>query len=519
MTTSQGDNFSDACNAALANLPPAEQFSRADARFLSLVREDRQIEKKSSRVTPRVLGEYLSMWANTTGGGLVAVGVADDGTLEGFHQAAPGHVNDLESGGANACPDARFQCRRVPFHHPNGTEDFVLLFHVQYHESRAVATVQGDYYVRIGDQRRKLKDDLEIRELRDAKGEVRAEMEPVALDYPEDFDLSAIENFSAAVRQRDMLGEALNAEEILARQLLGTLRDGRFKPNLACALLFAKTPRLVAPGCHIRFLRFDGVVEGTGERWNAVKDLYVEGTIPEQLIRIAEVLRSQLRTFSPLGHDGKFSTTNEYPEEAWYEAVVNACVHRTYSNGLRNADVFIKMFDDRLEILSPGSFMPFVTPENVYTVVSVPRNPFLMGALKYLDFVKIAREGTRRMKATMDAMGLPAPEFKVNRSVGTHVTVILRNQIRQRRVWFDSELADRVGAAIVGSLTELERRCLEYVAEHGIVSVDDLHRLMSISIEDSARLLNGLAQRGIISHSSNQGSHAGYQLPNTSGTD
>jgi ATP-dependent DNA helicase RecG len=91
------------------------------------------------------------------------------------------------------------------------------------------------------------------------------------------------------------------------------------------------------------------------------------------------------------------------------------------------------MFDDRLEILSPGSFMPFVTATNIYTVLSVPRNPILMGALRYLDLVKLAREGTRRMKATMDEMGLPAPEFRSSREVGTHVTVILRNKIKQRK--------------------------------------------------------------------------------------
>lgn len=515
MIPSQGDMFSETCDKALAHLPPAEQFARVDARFLSTVREDRQIEKKSSRITPRVLGEYFSMWTNTTGGGLIAVGVADDGTLEGFHQASPDHVNDLESGAANACPDTRFQCRRVPFRHPSGAEDFLLLFHVHYHKTRAVSTVQGEYFVRLGDQRRRLKDDLEIRELRDAKGEVRAEMGPVSLEYPEEFDRAAIEEFCVAVRQRDMLGDTLNVEEVLARQLLGTLRDGRFKPNLACALLFAKTPRLVAPGCRIRFLRFDGEVEGTGENWNAVKDLYVEGTIPEQLKKIAEVLRSQLRTFSPLGHDGKFHTTNEYPEEAWYEAVVNACVHRTYSNGLRNADVFIKMFDDRLEILSPGSFMPFVTPENVYTVVSVPRNPFLMGALKYLDVVKIAREGTRRMKATMGAMGLPAPEFKVNRSMGTHVTVILRNQIRKRRAWTDAKLADQLGSAILGSMSHQDRQFLALVVEHGEISVETLHSLTSIPKADCEARLDGLVQRGILSRSISEGRPVVYHLPSS----
>jgi ATP-dependent DNA helicase RecG len=197
-------------------------------------------------------------------------------------------------------------------------------------------------------------------------------------------------------------------------------------------------------------------------------------------------------------------------------AVVNACVHRTYSNGLRNADVFIKMFDDRLEVLSPGSFMPFVTPENVYSVVSVPRNPFLMGALKYLDFVKIAREGTRRMKATMDAMGLPAPEFKVSRSAGTHVTVILRNQIRKRRAWTDANLADQLGTAILGTLSKEELRYLELVVEHGEITVDALQRLTSMPAGDCKGRLDGLVQRGILSRSIGEGRSAAYRLPSSS---
>ncbi len=72
--------------------------------------------------------------------------------------------------------------------------------------------------------------------------------------------------------------------------------------------------------------------------------------------------------------------------------------HRSY--GLRNMNIFIKMFDDRLVIESPGAFPPFVTPDNIYDSHH-PRNPHLMNALYFLDFVKCANEGTRRMRDMM----------------------------------------------------------------------------------------------------------------------
>lgn len=224
-------------------------------------------------------------------------------------------------------------------------------------------------------------------------------------------------------------------------------------------------------------------------------------TIPEQIEQCARVLKSQLRTFSRLGPGGKFFTAEEYPEAAWYAALVNACVHRTYSNGLRNVDVFVKMFDDRLEVLSPGSFMPFVTPENIYTVISHPRNPFLMGAMRNLDYVKIAREGTRRMKATMGKMGLPEPEFRASKARNAHVTVILRNRIKQRKAWVDSEVIEIVGAQVARALSDHEKQCVNFVAEDGAISVSDAQRLTSKSWPASKKLLDGLVQRGVLVHS------------------
>lgn len=128
--------------------------------------------------------------------------------------------------------------------------------------------------------------------------------------------------------------------------------------------MFAKDPEFVVPGCRVRFFRFAGTVEKTGEEYNVIKDIGIEGTIPELIQKTAQVIESQVREFVKLGKDQKFYSVPEYPKTAWYEALVNACVHRSYQ--LKNMNIFVKMFDDKLIIESPGGFPPFVTPENIY---------------------------------------------------------------------------------------------------------------------------------------------------------
>jgi hypothetical protein len=54
--------------------------------------------------------------------------------------------------------------------------------------------------------------------------------------------------------------------------------------------------------------------EGTGERWNPIKDITIdEGSIPLQIAATEKIIDSQLRTFTRLGADNKFHTLSEYP--------------------------------------------------------------------------------------------------------------------------------------------------------------------------------------------------------------
>jgi ATP-dependent DNA helicase RecG len=263
--------------------------------------------------------------------------------------------------------------------------------------------------------------------------------------------------------------------------------------------LFGKDPLQLLPGCKVHFQRFEGEQERTGEQYNAVKDLFVEGTVPGIIQQVEKILESQLRTFSPLDANVKFFPIPEYPKTAWYEAVVNACVHRSYGNGMKNMPIFVKMFDDRLVIESPGPFPPFVTPSNIYES-HVPRNPALMDAMFYLDYVKCAHEGTRRIRDTMATMNLPAPEFKQAASGPLVVTVTLRNNVKQRRAWVDRDVSKIISEAIAADLTEDERRALNFAAESGAITISDANKLLNVSWERARSILFGLARKRVFQY-------------------
>ena len=83
--------------------------------------------------------------------------------------------------------------------------------------------------------------------------------------------------------------------------ILEKLRREGLKSNLACALLFAKDPELIAPESRIRLFRFDGTVENTGEEYNVIKSEWIEGSVQELIVNAEKVVSSQVREFSRLG--------------------------------------------------------------------------------------------------------------------------------------------------------------------------------------------------------------------------
>jgi ATP-dependent DNA helicase RecG len=475
-----------------------EIYATSDAELFSIIKEDRRIERKPAGIHPQPLAQYFSMWANTPpDGGVIAVGVENDGRMSGIVSVAT-HINDLERAGDNCCPDARYETRRCTVVNAKGQPDQMLLIRVFYHETKVVRMTDGSSFDRRGGSKRTLTDE-QIRELQIEKGELSWEREPSSLAYPDDFDRKSLSNFAQAIITLRKLEHVSSIRELLSHRRLGKLNGTQFSPNKACALLFALDPKIEVPGCFIRFLRFDGRNEELGERRNQLKDEWIEGNLPSQLDQAERIIAAQLREFSRLGKDGKFITTEEYPKAAWLEAVVNAVVHRSYHIG--NVPIFVKMFDDRLEVESPGGFMPFVTPENIYERHD-PRNPTIMESLFFLDRVKCANEGTKRMRQTMQDLDLPDPAFVQQREMNPKITVVLKNDVEHRKVWLDSDVSRLVGEAIFQVLSADEKLIVNYVSqpEHGRINVSDAVRVTRKAWGSCKKLLDGLVRRGLLRH-------------------
>ena len=475
-----------------------EIFEKADEVLLQQLAEDNRIERKPAKFAGDNLGEYFSMWANTPNGGLIVSGQRDKQGFDGLCSLTAEELNQRDKTAMVHCPDAKATFKKVEVKNLQGGRDFVYLIRVFYQPDMVVRTSKGKVFVRKGDSCIQLRPE-EIRELEADKGQVSFERHKCDLEWPQDFKIEAASAFVMAVRNARKLAENLTVEEILAIRHLGVRKHGVFVPNIACALLFAKDPVAIIPGCKIHFQRFEGETEGTGEKYNVVKDQFVEGTVPDLIQQTALLLDSQLRTFTPLDHKMKFCPIPEYPKLAWYEAIVNACVHRSYGNGLRNMPIFVKMFDDKLVIESPGLFPPSVTPENIYESHH-PRNPHMMDAMFYLEYVKCAHEGTRRIRDTMKEQSLPPPIFFQSSTGPAIVRVTLKNNVKQRRAWIDRDVSKIISEAIAADLTEEERRALNLAAMNQSITVSDANKALNIPWHRARKLLLELARKRIFQY-------------------
>ena len=181
---------------------------------------------------------------------------------------------------------------------------------------------------------------------------------------------------------------------------------------------------------------------------------------------------------------------------------MNACVHRSYS--LSNMNIFVKMFNDRIEVESPGPFPPSVSPDNIYEVQH-SRNPFLMEAMRHLDFVKCVNEGARRMRDTMLELGLPAPQFAQVEMGGAKVRVTLRNNFSGRTPWVDADVAQLIGAKIANSLSVNEKEVLNFVAVHQKINISEAQTLTKHSWLKAKKILMKLETIGILQYVKREG--------------
>jgi len=178
-------------------------------------------------------------------------------------------------------------------------------------------------------------------------------------------------------------------------------------------LLFASEIDKWHPRSQVRFLKVNGNTLEAGEKYNVITDNTVKGNIFELIFKAWEHLRSFLAYKTEFGLNSKFEQKYIYPEDAVREAILNAIAHRDYS--ITNA-IEIYIFNERMEIKSPGALLSTLTIKNLYQLEGSheSRNSLIARVLRENQLMREIGEGMKRIFGLMEEKELASPELYSN---------------------------------------------------------------------------------------------------------
>jgi ATP-dependent DNA helicase RecG len=315
------------------------------------------------------------------------------------------------------------------------------------------------------------------------RGEASWESAPV----PE-FDLGELD-MEVLERYRRMIATSLDAHQLLRARRLAQQTDGKLILNRAGVLLFAKNPCFWFPRANLRLLRYEGTTAETGPRMNLTKDIRLELPLPKLLDEAFRIIGTQLREFTRLVKGGKFLTTPEYPMFAWQEAISNAVVHRAYN--ITGTDIQIKLFDDRVEVESPGKLPGLVRVDNMRRI-HFSRNPLITRVMTEMEYTRELGEGVDRMILEMEQLGLEPPVFE---EYAFMLRATLRNNLEKRGLQLPAraEMTDEMA-----ELNQRQRALLVYLREHEAIARVEYEQLFGVSVITAKRDFQKLSEKGFV---------------------
>jgi ATP-dependent DNA helicase RecG len=264
-------------------------------------------------------------------------------------------------------------------------------------------------YIRVGPTTRKATPDEEF-ELVRRSGRFPFDMMPVREAAYEDLDFTKFEQeFLPRRLSSDILALNNRSPVEWAEHLKFIIKEGeRFIPTVAAILLFGKNPQRFFPHALIDFIRF----EGDDPSYPILDRKELTGTVDTLIKAGVEVVeRYMVQGYRFSERSPVRTDIVEYPLRAVREAIANAVMHRDYETS--RTSVSIKMFDDRIEILSPGGLFGIMTRENFGTGVNDYRNPTIAVGLNLLGLVEKAGTGIFLIRRQLRENGSLEPVFEI----------------------------------------------------------------------------------------------------------
>lgn len=433
---------------------------------------DAKEPRKRKEVRDQV-ARWVAGFANAEGGVLI-LGIEDDHTLSG-HQLPPAALQTLL-----AVPQARCEPPLPPgFVVPHDGHELVV-FDVPSTDGPVQVTGDG-FPLRMGDQTVD-SSESKIQALK-LQGLVEShESRPSALK------LADLNSDLLAQARRGAGLESLSDADYLLKRKLADRRGSELVLRQAAELLFARLGP-DHPNAGVRVFRVVGTERRLGATHNVEERPRIEGNLPEVWQEAVSVIGGLMRQPSRLVGN-RFQAVSEYPRFSWQEALLNAIAHRDYS--LQGNCIEVWLFDDRMEVVSPGGLLPELNLQELLSRkrVHCSRNPRLMRTLVDLGLTRDQGEGIPRMFAEMEDAFLPAPRIE---PTPRNVTVVLGNTTTLTEG--DRSFVERLASE---ELTQEEFRALLQAHRHTQVDNASLRQLIGLDTLGASQVLRRLRDRELL---------------------
>ena len=456
--------------------------------YLKNTKENLYFERKRAKVSIQDLANEIASFSNANGG-VIAVGITDDGKIEGFNNYGINKLNDFQKVVTNyLSPTPNYKTELIEVDNIKNEKDNILLFHIEPALNFIVRNNKDEVYLRQGDSSIKLNAE-QVRSLEYEKRERNFESEVLKMSSIDDIDLEVMEIY------KDKIGATnLSNEQVLKARGFLVEDNGKLCFTKAGMLLFGKNPSVYLPSARVRVLKFEGINFQVGTEMNIVKDRTFDKCLYKTLEEARIFINSQLREFTHLNQNGIFETVPEYPEFAWYEGLVNAVTHRDYSN--TGEYIIVKLFDDRLEILSPGKLSGFITLKNMKTE-RYSRNPQIARVLTEFGIVRELNEGVKRIYSEMQRFYLKDPIYSEPNQHSVLLVldnnIVMRSKRKNETMLKNSEIEQKWE-----NLNYQERQVLQAIYDKGEITSLEVAEIIDRGRTTAVKLLNRLVDYDLI---------------------
>lgn len=373
-----------------------------DSKLLTMEEVDQlyQIEEnhfydfKAKEITGKKIGKIISAFANASGGE-VLIGIREERDTkikhwEGFKdiEEANGFLQYIDT-----IPSVEDYYFAEFLQHP---ENMTYVLRVTVFKTASILKLPDEsIFVRKGAQSLPVEGEEQIKRLQMDKGIISYEDTPLAKSSPSDIvDSEVFETFSSQIIPNT------EGEKWLKKQKL-ILGD---HVTVAGILLYSDEPQICLPKrSSIKIVRYRTV--GDSDRDTMSEDpITIEGDAYHQIYRAVSAVKQIIESMKRLGH-GLESV--EYPEETLHEIITNAVLHRDYSIA---TDIQIRIYDNRVEVESPGKLPGHVTVRNILDAQSA-RNPIIVRLINKFPNApnKDIGEGLNTAFAAMEKLRLKPP--------------------------------------------------------------------------------------------------------------